>query len=294
MGDAALKKASSVESGFIRHFEACNARDMSKFAPFYIGGKSYGWVKKKLAAQLGQEVEHFTPFKDGLALSKDIEGFSARSDALADAAEWIAEWRDRELRGEMYPIFAKWGDEPLAQVDRAAVPWFGVKAFGVHVNGFVRKKDGIHLWIGERATDRLVEPGKLDNMIGGGQPIGLTLEENLKKEAKEEAGLNAAQIKQAKQVSVISYMLEKSKGLRNDVLFIYDLELPADVIPHNTDGEVARFDLLPIVEVAKLVSETDRFKFNCNLVISDFLIRHGFLTQKHPEYAEITKRLRHE
>jgi 8-oxo-dGTP pyrophosphatase MutT (NUDIX family) len=276
-----------LDSGFLRHVHACNARDMSKFVPFYIGAKPYGWVKKKLAVFLQEKSEYFTPHKDGLALSRDLDSFEARSAALAATARLIAKHYERGLRREMYPVVENWGDEPLAEIDRAAVPWFGVKGFGVHVNGFVRKKDGLHLWIGERASDRQVEPGKLDNLVGGGQPIGLTLEENLLKEAKEEAGLGLPLLKSAKLAATIAYMLEKQKGLRNDVLFIYDLELPADVMPRNTDGEVAAFHLMPLGEVATLVHDTDRFKFNCNLVIADFLMRHGFIGPKHEEYKEL-------
>ena len=44
---------------------------------------------------------------------------------------------------------------------------------------------------------------------------------------------------------------------------------------------------MPLPEVAALVFETDRFKFNCNLVVTDFLIRHGFIGKEDGEYEEI-------
>ena len=34
---------------------------------------------------------------------------------------------------------------------------------------------------------------------------------------------------------------------------------------------------MPLTEVAAIVNETCDFKFNCNLVVIDFLIRHGYL-----------------
>ena len=184
------------------------------------------------------------------------------------------------------------GDDPAAQIDRAAVPWFGVRAWGVHVNGFTRKKDGIYLWIGERAANRPADPGKLDNLIGGGQPIGLTAEENLCKEAKEEAGIDAPLALTAKPAHTIDYLLERNDGLRTDTLFIYDLELPEGYTPRNTDGEVAAFHLMPLAEAAALVRETDKFKFNCNLVVTDFLMRQGFITAQDKEYAELAKWLK--
>ena len=279
------------ETGFLRHFQACNARDMEKFAPFYVGTRRLGWIKKKIAALLPGEMDFFVPHKDGLALARQLDNFDARSKALAAAAAFVSEKRERKLRKEMYPVLEKWGDQPLAQLDRAAVPWFGIKGYGVHVNGFVRKKGGIHLWIGERAKDREISPGKLDNLIGGGQPIGLTLEENLAKEAKEEADLGSEYVKLMKPAGTINYMLEKQGGLRNDGLFVYDLELPESVIPRNTDGEVEKFDLLPVAEVAALVRDTDRFKFNCNVVIIDFLTRHDLLP-KDKEHADVQAALK--
>lgn len=275
------------DKGFLRHFLACNQHDLSRFVPFYIGATKLGWITKELAGLLGAEIDLFRPHADGLALAPHLDSFAARSDALEVAAKWIAKRYGRALRNEMYPVLEKWGDKPLAKIDRAAVPWFGIRGFGVHVNGFVRKKDGLYLWTGERAKDRQVDPGKLDNLIGGGQPIGLTLEENLQKEAQEEAGIGPLLAKKAKQAGTISYMAGRQLGLRNDTLFVFDLELPEDFQPRNTDGEVAAFYLWPLSEVAEIVRDTDRFKFNCNLVIIDFLMRHDFLTKANGEYDKI-------
>ena len=35
------------------------------------------------------------------------------------------------------------------------------------------------------------------------------------------------------------------------------------------------------------VEQTDAFKFNCSLVVIDFLIRHGHLAADHPDYEAI-------
>ncbi|HEV7286338.1 MAG TPA: hypothetical protein VGN75_15895, partial [Kaistia sp.] len=75
-------------------------------------------------------------------------------------------------------------------------------------------------------------------------------------------------------------------------LFVYDLECPAEFVPRNTDGEVAEFALMTLDEVARIVRETDDFKFNVNLVVIDFLIRHGWLTPEHPEYLSLALALR--
>jgi hypothetical protein len=50
--------------------------------------------------------------------------------------------------------------------------------------------------------------------------------------------------------------------------------------------------LWPLARAAASVRETDAWKFNCNLVVIDFLIRHGFLTPDEPDYLELVKGLR--
>jgi len=58
------------------------------------------------------------------------------------------------------------------------------------------------------------------------------------------------------------------------------------------DGEVESFELLDIDKVAKIISETDDFKDNCNLVIIDFLIRHGVLKPESRGYLDLLSGLR--
>lgn len=280
-----------MTTGYKRHFDACNRHDPGSFVPFVIGGKTYGHIKRALSRDLLSLSHIFAPQGEGIALNDNLRDFTARSEALAEACGKIAAATKRTIRGEMYPILHNWGDEPLAQLDRSAVPWFGVHAYGVHINGFVRKQDGIHMWVGERSSSKLAHPGKLDNIVGGGQPIGLTIEENLYKEASEEADIPPALMRQAKPVRTISYRLDRSDGMRNDTLFVYDLELPEDFMPRNTDGEVSAFYLMPMPEVAALVYNTDRFKFNCNLVIIDFLMRHGQIDPEHPEHEALCIRI---
>ena len=48
---------------------------------------------------------------------------------------------------------------------------------------------------------------------------------------------------------------------------------------------------MPIEEVARIVRETDDFKLNCNLVIIDFLVRHGYIGPENPKYLEIVQGL---
>ena len=174
-------------------------------------------------------------------------------------------------------------------MERAAVPLFGVKGYGVHVNGFVRDGAEIKMWIGKRNLDKPTGPGKLDQIVAGGQPAGVSLSDNVIKECKEEAGIPATLAATARPVGTVSYITEREEGLRYDVLFNYDLELPADFEPANTDGEVEGFFLWPMARVMDTLAKGDDFKFNCALVVIDFLVRWDFITPEDPDYIEIVQ-----
>jgi len=81
--------------------------------------------------------------------------------------------------------------------------------------------------------------------------------------------------------------METELGIRDDVLFVYDLETPADFVPKNQDGEIVQFELIPASAVLDRVRTSDDFKFNVNLVILDFALRHGMLRPDDPEYLDV-------
>ena len=89
----------------------------------------------------------------------------------------------------------------------------------------------------------------------------------------------------------ISYQYSDGNKLKRDVLFCYDLELPDHFKPICQDGEVDSFERLPINDVLEIIRTTNRFKYNCNLVIIDFAIRHGILNGDNtPEYSRLCAR----
>ena len=172
---------------------------------------------------------------------------------------------------------SKFNAPVLAVLDRGALPDFGVIGVGVHLNGLVRRLDGWHLWVGKRSADKKLDPGKLDNLVGGGVAAGQTPFETLLKEAAEEAALPEELAAAATLQGQISYNMERPEGLRRDVLYVYDLILPEDFEPHPADGEVEHFELWPLPRVFEAVRDTDAFKFNVNLVLIDLFIRFGLV-----------------
>jgi 8-oxo-dGTP pyrophosphatase MutT (NUDIX family) len=273
---------------YLDHIERCNAWQPGHFVPFTVDGLVLGRVKPAFAARLAAFPEVFVVDADGVALAPGVDGFEARSAAVEGALRALeADGAVAGWRGENYPVATSFAAPPLFQMERAAVPLMGVRSYGVHVNGFVRRDDGIHMWIGRRARDKATFPGMLDNFVAGGQPIGIGLMDNLIKEAAEEAGVPRAIAVRAVPVGAITYCMETEDGLKPDVQFAYDLELPADFTPQNTDGELEEFYLWPVERVMAVTRDTREFKFNCNLINIDFFVRHGLIQPDDPDYLDI-------
>ncbi len=271
----------------------CRRWDPAAYRPFVIDGRTLGRVAHGVARRLAEFPEVFLVSDTAVAVASGLGDFATRSDAVAEVlGEMKARGEIPLWRGEDYPVLLRWGEAPALKVERAAVPLLGTRGFGAHVNGLVRKAGGLHMWVGKRAANKQTAPGKLDHIVAGGQPFGLGVRENLIKEAWEEAGIPAGLAARAVAVGAVSYRCERPEGLRDDVLFCYDLELPADFVPQNTDGEVESFSLWPIEEVLARVRDSEDFKFNVNLVVIDFAIRHGLIAPDDPDYQEIWEGLR--
>lgn len=276
-------------SGLLDHIRRCNNWVPSRFRPFEVAGKRVGHVRDDFIGRLEQFEGVFEFIDAGVRLAAHHATEAQRTQVMRGVVARLVEERAiAKLRREDYPIITNWGEIPLFLLDRGAVAPFGVRAFGLHVNGYVRRSGKVLLWIGKRALDKAVEPGKLDNLVAGGQPAGLTLTENLIKESYEEAGLSRELALSAKPAGAITYCMEGERGLKPDTMFVYDLELPADFEPHNIDGEIVEYTLVELDEVLERVRTTYDFKFNVSLVLIDFLIRIGHITPANePDYLAL-------
>jgi 8-oxo-dGTP pyrophosphatase MutT (NUDIX family) len=266
----------------------CSISDLSGFRPWLIGDAQVGWLRHDVADALRRYPTVFAVGEDTVRLQSHLVDFDHRSAAVGEVVRSLAEYGIVQgWRNEAFAVVADYGQPPLLRLERAAVPVFGVKAYGVHMNGYVRDGGRIRLWIGQRADTRQVEPGKLDNIVAGGVPFGLDPMSNLIKECGEEAGIEEALARRAIPVGAMSYRMLHQGFLRQDTLFLYDLELPVDFVPTNTDGEIASFRLMELDEVARILAESDAFKFNVAPVIIDFLVRHGYFKPDEPGYADL-------
>ncbi|KAF2703209.1 thiamine pyrophosphokinase [Pleomassaria siparia CBS 279.74] len=206
----------------------------------------------------------------------------------------LEKWRD-----ELYPVYGR-NKELLFNVERCASPLFGVVTYGVHLSAYVRTKEGeMKIWTPRRARTKQTYGGLLDNAVAGGIASGESPWESLVRECGEEASLSEdlvrSKVKAAGTVTYFHIRTSKAGGetglLQPECQYVYDLELPEDVIPKPGDDEVEEFYLWSVDEVREAMARGE-FKPNCALVVLDFLIRHGIITNEtERDYIEIVSRL---
>ena len=253
----------------MRHIAACrNATLPAGRTPLRLGAAQVGWVSPGIAAALA-----------GLGGSNERDGVTVAAAELYGMARRLAEQGMFRFRDEAFDVRATPDGAVLAQLDRGALPAMGVRAEGVHLNGLIQRTDGLWIWVARRAAHKSLDPGKLDHLVGGGVPAGLSPLETLVKEADEEAAIPASLIAAAAPVARLSYAMDRPEGLRRDRLHCYDLMLPESFVPHPRDGEVEAFELWPLQAVLDEVRRSDTFKFNVNLVLIDLFLRKGLLGQ---------------
>lgn len=271
----------------IRHIHLCNTCRADQFLPFFHDGVALGHVRRDNAQKLRSFHDAFRVDADRVTLLAG-DGFEAASAAIDGVVErLVGDGVIPKWRNEFFAVAPRWGAKPHFRLDRGAVPFFGTRAYGVHLNGYVRQGERLGLWIGRRAPDKKVAPSKLDNIVAGGIAWSDGVEGTLVKEAHEEASIPRELIAGARAAGAVSYRMENELGLRDDVLFLYDLEVPPQFVPVANDGEIVEFMLRPAAEVVETVRRGDDFKFNVNLVIIDFALRHGLIDPSEPDYLDL-------
>jgi 8-oxo-dGTP pyrophosphatase MutT (NUDIX family) len=223
----------------------------SRYVPFMAGGRRIGWLQPELAARLAGWPAVFTSGSEKVVLV-DAAGLGRVVEELAQEG-FIPGWRN-----ERYRI------AELFDIERAAARPFGLTTQAVHVNGIA----GERMWLARRSLTKPIDPGLLDNLVGGGISVGFSVEATLVKEAWEEAGIPAELARRAKPGGTISILREVPEGVQSETISVYDLELPADFRPQNQDGEVSEFKLVTFAEV-----EREVLAYEAGLVALDYLQR---------------------
>ena len=269
--------------------ELNNFIDKENFINLYCKNYQIGSVHKKIVKLL---LENKLPFilKNNSLFFKE-EKKKHLNITVKNICELLAEKKIiSRVTGEDFPCVSTLGQKELFVIERALVEYLGIKGFGVHLIAYVKTgKNKIKVWVPLRAANKKVEPNKLDNTVAGGISAGETVYQALIREGFEEASFKKNILNKALQVGTITYAWRNKKfSLRRDTLFLFDLELPTNIIPVNNDGEVSKFKLYNYNKVIEKINFTNDFKKNCALVLASFFIRKGLINSKNERnYEEI-------
>lgn len=158
--------------------------------------------------------------------------------------------RDMRTKGLFSAALKGWRDEDyevlsisnvsLLKMDRSATCLFGIRNFGVEINGYIRCPNrGLCIWLQQRSATKQTWPNKWDNMVSGGVSVGHGIRETAIKEAAEEASIPESLGDKIVSAGCVSFFFESERGLFPNTEYVYDLELPLDFVPNNADGEVS-------------------------------------------------------
>ncbi len=258
--------------------------DVSAHLPFYFGDERVGWIRRADVALLARWPDVFMIVDAGpdarVALAAQFDNVTARSAALGSVIGALAaEGRIPGWRNETYAIRNAFDAPPLAFIERAASRFFGTMTYAVHLNGVVEyTASEPQLWIARRSDTKATDPGMLDNVVAGGIGWGLGVEATLAKECWEEAGIAAELAARATPGRTVHVLQSLPEGTQAEQIFVYDLALPDDFVPHNQDGEVGEHRLARIEEAARWIEE-GRMTVDASLATLDLLLRRHWIDE---------------
>ncbi len=238
----------------------------------HIDGQALGWVRPRVAEALCQlDRQRIRVNTRDLYLSAGSD-CASRSEVLQTWATALrdqgvlANWRDEAMQLDQ-------PDGPFLIIERAAFRTFGLCTPSVHLNGWVAMPDGVQLWVAERSAHKFVDPGKLDNLVGGGVSAGEPLALALAREAWEEAGLHFRRV--PRPASTLHIHRRIQEGVQEEQIAVHDTWLPAHFLPTNQDGEVADARLMPLPAVLAMLLDR-HFTWDAGLVVLDGLLRQRY------------------
>jgi 8-oxo-dGTP pyrophosphatase MutT (NUDIX family) len=277
--------------GFLR--AACTHASQSgreiPVLPFYVKEHAVGWLRPSYADLLRRWPHVFEVNPAYVRLHAKPDNAQGRSDAMAEVCRDLA--RDGVIRGwrdELVSISHHYAAPELFRVERAASRHFGLMCYGAHLNGFVRRSGLAHAWIARRSPDKAVDAGKLDNLVGGRIAAGMSVDETLRKEAWEEAGIAPAMLGDVSCLGAVRVEYSVPEGLHREIMFVHDLWLPADFKPVNQDGEVSEIRCMPVEEVLQNLLTGD-FTLDAGTVMIDGLLRLGAVLPEDRQYLDMLR-----
>ncbi|MCP1117147.1 NUDIX hydrolase [Robbsia andropogonis] len=274
-----------VRVGWVRHDDVARLARWPGYFAFVPGRRAIdGGAEPTRGADEGGAVFDNTQGAGVVMLAPSLADEPARTRALGEVIATLRDdgritgWRD-----EIFAIRNTFDDPPLAFIERAASRFFGTMTYAVHVNGVqgtLADEAGMSMWIARRSNAKAVDPGRLDNLVGGGIPWGCSIAEALVKECWEESGIAAALAATATPGGILHVLTEIDQGVQAEQLFVFDLALPYDFVPHAEDGEVAEHLHVTLADVLLAIARGE-MTMDASIATLDCALRRGWITAQH-------------
>jgi 8-oxo-dGTP pyrophosphatase MutT (NUDIX family) len=264
--------------GLLRQLRAARDFRPQGFLRFEVGADALGWIRRDLAVHLRAWPSVFEQSQSSVRMQP--AGEAALSATLAGVAQGLK--HDGVIRGwrdETYEIRTQDRKNVAFHIERAARRFFGLTSSSAHLNGYWGTGANLQVAIARRAATKSIDPGMLDNLVAGGVRSGQDPWQTLLRESGEEAGIPEALAAKARSAGVLRICREVPEGLDSEDLFVYDLELPANYAPRNTDGEVSEFMTLAPAALLERIARGE-LTVDAGLVAADFMLRHGAISDE--------------
>jgi 8-oxo-dGTP pyrophosphatase MutT (NUDIX family) len=200
-----------------------------------------GWVQSERAQQIAQFLPHCTFNSKGLNWSPGTINKEQRNLMFAQAGlqwksqGWVHGWRD-----EFFDLLDQ-NNTCILSAERSLFQFAGMPSQAVHINGYhVNGK----MWCARRSPNKATHPHMWDNLSAGGLPTGEDIFDAAARELGEEAGIEVGLAQNIFLCGSVLTSRAEANGWHQELLWIFDLLIPANIKPHNTDGEVCEFACL--------------------------------------------------
>ena len=132
---------------YLDHLNACNQHDPNRYVPFIVNELIVGKVVPDFARRVIALSERLSYVDECLVYNAPAGSLKDRSEEFSGLLNLL---RDEgvisHLHGEQYVATPSGREQGILLIDRAAAPYFGIRAFGQHLNGYVRHPGGMLMW----------------------------------------------------------------------------------------------------------------------------------------------------
>lgn len=250
----------------------------SAHVPLICDGTPVGWLRHAAAQRLAAWPEVFKRDAAGMRIAESPASPAARTAALDGIVDELRrEGAVTGWRNERYAVVTAFGRPALFHIERAAARYFGVTTYAAHANGYCGGGAACEMWLARRSADKPIDPGMLDNLVGGGMSVEATPHDTIVREAWEEAGIPAQLAGAAVPAGTVRLLRTVPEGVQSELIFVHDLELPRRFEPRNQDGEVCGFSRVLADDIAGMLDSGVDVTLDASLVMLSFLLRRGYI-----------------